>query len=272
LRILNSPAPTIEWPLPPENPQLSGNEIHVWATTLAVEPAVIEKLASSLSPEEKERASRFKFEQLRHRYTAGRGALRMILAHYLGRNAAALRFDYLGNGKPVLAETFATAGIHFNLAHTGDLALIAVTRISQIGVDVEYVRPIKNADDLVARFFSKKEDASFQKVSTEQKPVAFFNLWTRKEALLKATGEGITRSLSLVEVSFLPGEPARLLAISGDAKAAEAWWLKELAPAKGFAGAVAVGRGTSNIQHRTSNIQLVDSEVTVKCWRWGFET
>ena len=219
-------------------------------------------------PDEKDRAGRFKFEQLRNRYLAGRGALRMTLAQYLGVNAAALRFNYLQNGKPVLSDNFASAGIHFNLAHTGDLALIAITRIGQVGVDVECVRSIKNADELVARFFSKREDELFQKVSAEQKPAAFFNLWTRKEALLKATGEGITRSLNLVEVSFLPGEPARLLAISGDAKAAEAWRLKELLPAKGFAGAVAVQLGTSNIQHPTSNIQLGYTEPVVKCWKW----
>ena len=254
--------------MPPQNPPLAGNEIHVWATTLAVEPGVLEKFAGTLAPEEKERANRFKFEHLRNRYRAGRGALRAILAQYLQIDAAALRFDYLENGKPLLADEFAKSGIHFNLAHTGDLALVAVTRIGRVGVDVESVRPIKNAGELVARFFSKREDGLFQKVSPEEKPAAFFNLWTRKEALLKATGEGITRSLNLVEVSFLPGEPARLLAISGDAKAAERWALKELAPAQGFAGAAAVAMGTSNIQHPTSNIQSWDREPVMKCWKW----
>jgi 4'-phosphopantetheinyl transferase len=262
--LLNPPAATIEWPSPPANPPLAGNEIHVWATTLAVEPAILEKLTATLTPDEKERANRFKFEHLRNRYIAGRGALRENLARYVGEDAAALRFEYLENGKPVLTREFASAGIHFNLAHTGDLALVAITRIGLVGVDVESVRTIKNADELVARFFSKREDELFQKVPAEQKPVAFFNLWTRKEALLKATGEGITRSLNLVEVSFLPGEPARLLAISGDAKAAEAWQLKELSPAKEFAGAVAVQAGTSNIQ-------LGDAELVVKCWKWNCE-
>jgi 4'-phosphopantetheinyl transferase len=265
--LLNPPAVTIEWPLPPANPPLVGNEIHVWATTLAVEPAILEKLTATLTLDERERANRFKFEHLRNRYIAGRGALRKILARYVGETAD-LRFEYLENGKPVLAPEFASAGIHFNLAHTGDLALVAITRIGMVGVDVEGVRTMKNADELVARFFSKREDELFQKVSAEQKPAAFFNLWTRKEALLKATGEGITRSLNLVEVSFLPGEPARLLAISGDTKAAEAWQLKELLPAEGFVGAVAVQVGTSNIQHRTSNIQLGDAELIVKCWKW----
>jgi 4'-phosphopantetheinyl transferase len=92
----------------------------------------------------------------------------------------------------------------------------------------------------VARFFSPRENEAFQKVADEVKPAAFFNLWTRKEALLKATGEGITRSLSLVEVSFLPGEPTRLLAIAGDTAKAAQWSLRDLTPAAGFTGAVAI--------------------------------
>jgi 4'-phosphopantetheinyl transferase len=261
---LNPPAAIIEWPTPPRNPPLAGNEIHVWAMTLAVEPAILEKLAGTLAPEEKERANRFKFGHLRDRYIAGRGALRAILAQYLRTEAAALRFDYLDNGKPDLAGKFAKRGIDFNLAHTGDLALVAITSIGPVGVDVEWVRPIKNVDELVARFFSKREDELFQKVSAGQKPAAFFNLWTRKEALLKATGEGITRSLNLVEVSFLPGEPARLLAISGDEKAAERWMLRELAPAKGFAGAVAIELGTSNAEQMP--------HIEIKCWKWAHES
>ena len=268
---MNSPVATITWPVSPGNPPLAGNEIHVWATTLAVAPPLIGKFESILAPDELARANRFKFPSLRNRYIAGRGALRSILAQYLEMNPAALRFQYLENGKPVFADASAGMGFHFNLAHTSDLALVAVTRIGPVGADVESVRPIKNVDELVARFFSKREDELFRRVATEQKPAAFFNLWTRKEALLKATGEGITRSLSLVEVSFLPGEPARLLAISGDAKAAGAWVLKEFSPAEGFAGAIAINCETSNIQHPTANIQCGERrerELVVKCWKW----
>jgi 4'-phosphopantetheinyl transferase len=267
---LNPPAAIIEWPMPSENPQLAGNEIHVWTTTLNPPANVLVNFAATLSADETERAQRFKFEKHRNRYIAGRGALRAILAQYFNVDAATLRFDYLENGKPTLTGDFASAGIHFNLAHTEDLALVGVTRVGLVGVDVECVRPIKNVDELVARFFSARESESFQKVSADQKPIAFFNLWTRKEAMLKATGEGITRSLSLVEVSFLPGEPARVVAISGDAEAGKRWRLREMTPAKGFTAAVAVGGETSNIQHPTSNIQVAESarEIAVKCWKW----
>jgi 4'-phosphopantetheinyl transferase len=268
---LNLLAETIQWASRSDIPPLAGHEIHVWAVKLGVTSKELEDFAATLSPQESERAKKFKFDTHRNRFIAGRGVLRTILGQYLGATPADLRFVYLANGKPALGEGFESVGIHFNLAHTEDLALLAVTRIGTVGVDVECVRPIKNVDELVARFFSQRENDLFQKVSDPEKPAAFFNLWTRKEALLKATGEGITRSLSLVEVSFLVNEPARLLAISGDEAAAPRWCLREITPAVGITGAVAIELGTSNIQHRTSNIQLGDDRdgVNVRCWRWG---
>ena len=249
---LNSLAETIPWPGRATAWPLASQEIHVWATPLNAASDALENFSTTLSPEEKERAQRFKFDKHRNRFIAGRGALREILGHYLQANPADLRFSYSANGKPALAEEFVVAGIHFNLAHSDDLALVAVTRIGQIGVDVECVRPIKNVEDLVARFFSPRENDLFQKLPVDERPVAFFNLWTRKEALLKATGEGITGSLSLVEVSFLAGEAARLLAISGDVAKAAQWSLQELSPATGFAGAIAIEA----------------RDVSVRCGKW----
>jgi 4'-phosphopantetheinyl transferase len=227
----------IQWPPFSGAARLADDEIHVWAVPLDIAPPRLETLAATLSLEETARAERFKFAKHRHRFIAGRGALREILSQYLRVQPRDIPFDYSPNGKPTLAGEFS---LHFNLAHTEDLALIALTRIGPVGVDVERVRPIKDVDDLVARFFSPRESELFQKVAPHEKPAAFFNLWTRKEALLKATGEGITRSLSLVEVSFLPGDPARLLSASGDPAKAAQWTLRELTPAPGFAGAMAI--------------------------------
>ena len=108
-----------------------------------------------LSPDELTRAKKFKFDKHRNRFIAGRGVLREILGKYLGANPSELRFEYQTNGKPELSGELASAGIHFNLAHTQDLALVAVTRLDRLGVDVEGVRPIENADELVARFFRR---------------------------------------------------------------------------------------------------------------------
>ena len=237
---MSSLAETIQWPLHSGAVQFATNEIHVWAAPLSVDSTILRTYAAALSPDERTRAEKFKFEKHRNRFIAGRGVLREILGRYVHAKPAELRFDYSTNGKPELGAEFASGEIHFNLSHSEELALIAVTCVGVVGVDVERVRTIDNADALVARFFSARENELFQNVPPSEKPAAFFNLWTRKEALLKATGEGITRSLSLVEVSFLPGEPARLLAVSGDTAKAAQWSLIDLQPAPGFAGAVAI--------------------------------
>jgi 4'-phosphopantetheinyl transferase len=237
---LNSIREKILWPPAPAVLQLGENAAHVWAAPLDVTAEVLANLTETLSPDEKERAAKFKFERHRNRFCVGRGWLREILGRYLQSKPGELRFNYSSNSKPALSAVFASAGIHFNLAHSEDLALLAVTRAGPVGVDVECVREIKNVGELVARFFSQRESELFQKLSAGEKRIAFFNLWTRKEALLKATGEGITGGLNRVEVSFLPGKPTRLLAISGDETKAARWTLKELTPANGFVGALAI--------------------------------
>ena len=228
----------IDWPVSNRPPSLSENDVHVWAAALDVAPDVRYKLAKILADEERQRAERFKFDKHRNRFIAARGFMRVMLGRYLQSAPEQIEFAYSDRGKPMLSQGFADT-LQFNLAHSGDLALLAISPNGPIGVDVECIRTIKDADGLVARFFSSRENALFQKLSDDQKPGAFFNLWTRKEALLKATGEGIAGPLSEVEVSFLPGEPARLLAIGGDPEKAAQWTLRELKPAAGFIGALA---------------------------------
>jgi 4'-phosphopantetheinyl transferase len=165
-----------------------------------------------------------------------------------------VNFVYSPRGKPRL-DPGGPSVLHFNLAHAEDLAIFALTRIGEVGVDLECVRRIEDADDLVARFFSKGENATFQALPEAARAVAFFNLWTRKEALLKATGEGLGAALNGVEVSFLPGETARLVAIAGDTRCASEWNLEEFSPAAGYVGAAAV---------RSQKMRL-------RCWKWNLE-
>ena len=246
------PDANISWPTAPAELDARDNEIHVFAAPLDLPPLELERRAATLSPGEKERAGKFKFEKHRNRFIAGRGLMRETLGRVLQSNPAALEFGYSERGKPELAAPFLTSGIHFNLAHSENLALLAVTRIGSVGVDVEHIRPVNNVEELVARFFSKRENELFQKLADTGKPAAFFNLWTRKEALLKATGEGIGSRLNLVEVSFLPGEPAQLLAISEDTALAAQWTLQAFSPAPGFVGALAI---------QSQNPR-------VSCWTW----
>ena len=233
-----APLPQFTWPAAPRGVALSSGQVHLWAANLDVTPATLEHYASCLAPPEANRAARFYFERDRNRFIAGRGWLRTLLADYAQTGPRSIEFDYGANGKPRLGGRFVPMGLEFNLAHCENLALLAIARGQPLGVDVERVRPIADADQLVSQFFSPRENAAFQQLSPDQKPNAFFNLWTRKEAWLKAIGEGIAHSLSLVEVSFLPGEPARLLAAPPTLSEA-CWTLQELAPAQGFVGALA---------------------------------
>ena len=160
-----------------------------------------------------------------------------MLAQYAGCDPAAFRFTYSAHGKPALA---ANPNLHFNVSHSGDLALIVLARLGDIGVDVEPIRELRDASDLVKRFFSARESALFHQLPEADRPEAFFNLWTRKESWLKATGTGISGGLNQVEVSFLNGEPARVLSIAGDSREASAWTLHAVNPAPGWAAAIAV--------------------------------
>jgi 4'-phosphopantetheinyl transferase len=209
-----------------------------------------------LVQEERERAERYHFERDRVRFIAGRALLRHILGGYLEIHPAELAFSYGEKGKPYVSQPGVHAALMFNLAHSEDLALLAVTRAGPVGVDVERIRPVPEVHQLVARFFSPRETAAFGTLPESQQPEAFFNLWTRKEAWLKATGAGIGGGLDQIEVSFLPGEPARVLSLGRIGDMAGQWCLRELQPAPGFTGAIAIAVPQAKIQ----------------CWQWPLPT
>ncbi len=259
---IDSPAgaPSLFWPAARRDarPQLSpqNRNVHVWAASLAVPDSVLRQFAATLSASERERAERFRFELHRTRFIARRGLLRALLAGYLDTEPGGIQLPSGPWGKPKLGSQFAGAPLEFNLAHSEDLALLAFTRGGVVGIDLERIRPLKDADELVARFFSEREHTAFQGLSPELRPVAFFNLWTRKEAWLKATGEGIAHSLPLVEVSFLPGDPPALLSLPDGPGHTPHWTLSELRPAQGFAAALAFGNAARH-------------PPTLQCWKWN---
>jgi 4'-phosphopantetheinyl transferase len=243
----------ILWPLPPTAWHLGQREIHVWAVALSQPPAQVARFTATLAPEELARAGRFHFDRDRTRFIVGRGWLRTLLGRYLCFAPAQLNFDYGDRGKPRLAGPPGADSLHFNLAHSDDLALLAVAQVGSVGVDVEKIRPLSDAEGIADRFFSPSESAGLKALPISQQPAAFFNLWTRKEAWLKATGKGIADSLDQVEVSFLADEPARFLRLFGNSKTAKQWTLLELFPAGGFTGALA--------------LHALDAQI--RCWRWS---
>lgn len=240
-------SPNIDWPSPPAELPAGADDIHLWAVELDRPGEEIAALERLLSGEERERANQFKLPHLRERYTVARTALRRILAGRLGCDPAALKFDYTPRGKPFLAGAMA-GQLHFNLAHSAELALIAVTTLAPLGVDVERIRPMRDALSIAERFFSPRELAALRGVPTAARDAAFFSLWSRKEAWLKATGDGIGDSLAKIEVAFLPAVEPRVLAIAGDTAVAAEWTLRPLHPAAGFVGALAIQRRSVSVQ------------------------
>jgi 4'-phosphopantetheinyl transferase len=227
------------WPAAPANLSLDWDTVHVWAVCLQADEDTLTRLASTLASVEKKRAEAFHFDRDRNRFVVGHGTLRTILGRYLRAEPARIWLENGPNGKPLLGGEFARSGLQFNLAHCKDLALLAVTRGRVVGVDLEKVCPMEGAEEMAACFCSPREKAEFDSLPIDQKDEAFFRLWTRKEAWLKATGTGIGESLDEVEVSFRPDETARFIHLPEHAGTiARGWNLQEFIPSPGFVAAL----------------------------------
>ena len=225
------------WRSPPENLSLSNNEVHVWQANLGLSADQIQSFSQLLSADEWQRAERFHFDRDRKYFIAGRSILRTILSRYLATPPSQIQFCYGDHGKPALAETGEEQSLCFNLSHSAGLALYAVTRDRQIGVDIERVRMVE-AEQLAQRFFSPREYTVITSLPSQRQQFAFFQLWTCKEAALKATGEGIS-GLDQVEVSLGIEEPTQLLRLNGDSFSKDNWSIQQLIPAYGYVASLA---------------------------------
>ena len=221
---------------------LSSDEVHVWRAFFDKDESHFNELARTLSEDERLKAKRFYFQKDKRRFVVTHGVLRNILGRYLKIEPNRLKFSYGSRGKPTLNGIPDGHSLCFNMSHSHSLALFAFTWGRKIGVDVEYVRSVPDAEEIADRFFSPRENAVFRTVPAGKKPEAFFNCWTRKEAFLKAIGDGLSRSLDSFEVSLFPGEPAQLLCVGGDPLEASRWRLRALAPAHGYIGAFVIER------------------------------
>ena len=237
--ILNTP-----WVTPSLQPQLSNQIIHLWRIHLQASPGLLQQLIKLLSYDEQKKAARFRFEKHQRRYTVARGMLRIILGRYLGLSPQELRFHYGPRGKPELANGLNDGNLCFNLAHSHELALYAFTQDREVGVDVEHLRPMPDAERIAARFFSASEYEQLHRLPAAQKQQGFFNGWTRKEAYIKALGDGLFYALDRFQVSLIPGEPAQLIQVEDKPSEITRWSLATLTPAENYTAALAVeGQG-----------------------------
>jgi 4'-phosphopantetheinyl transferase len=216
---------------------IAAGELHVWSVVLNLP----ETLAiTCLSEIERDRAAVFPLPAPRRQYVAARAVLRALLSRYTGIPARDIVFGYESHGKPVLKNTD-TPGLRFNLSHSGDLALLAVTRAQRVGADVEHVRPVPEAELIASRTFSRAEYKQLMMIEGRDARLrAFYCCWTRKEAFIKALGDGLSFPLEKFSVSIETDQPSRVIFISEDLGIAERWTLYHFEPTPNYIGAVAI--------------------------------
>ncbi len=217
--------------------ELTGRAVHVWTVLTQAPDAIVDRFKSVLASDEIDRAARFHFEHLRRSFILSRGALRLLLGRYLNIAARDIEFGYGSKGKPALAAL--PSRLQFNASHSSDLAVYAFTMDCELGIDVEAIRPMPDIEGIASRFFCVEETAELMSLPSVQREHGFFLCWTRKEAYIKATGEGLHTPLDAFRVTLRPGEPAAMIHLERDPIAARAWTLHDLTPAPGYAAALA---------------------------------
>jgi 4'-phosphopantetheinyl transferase len=218
--------------------------IHIWEIYLQQPEPRIQELRQYLNDREHQRAAKFINPLHRHRWTVARGALRQILSQYLDLTPEQIVFTYGAQGKPAIEAN----PIQFNLSHSHDRAVCAISAKYPVGIDLEYIHPI-GAAGLVDRFFSSSEQAVFHALPESQQQAAFFHAWTQKEAYLKACGTGLSTPLDQIEVSIDPNTPARILATPVTQIITNNWQIHKLKISPEYAGAIAIGGDIETIEY-----------------------
>ena len=232
-------------PAPAELPALE-RTVHVWAVPLDDARVDVDAGRKLLSPDERERAARFYFEQHRRRFLLAHIALHWILSRYLKIPPARLYFELGNNGKPKLPPALTNSGFEFNLSHSNDMALLAINLIGEVGVDIEYVKPGFKFEEIAESFFTAREVAELRGLPSELQRQAFFKCWTCKEAFLKAKGTGLSGRLDEVEITLSASDEVRIRAdVAG-------WSLAELNPIDAYEAALVVA----------------SPPVPICCYRW----
>ena len=225
-------------PSDPAWPRLVASSGDAWIWLADLDEAASDGAAALelLSADERARAERFVFDVHRRRFVACRAALRRLLADRLGVAPRELRFEYGPVGKPSLG---AGAGLRFNVSHSDRYAVLALAQGAELGVDIERVRPLRDMDLVADRVFSAAERAGLNAVPADRKAEAFFAGWTRKEAYIKARGEGIAL-LGAIEVALVPDDSPRLIRVTGKPDEPERWSIGAFSPVPGFAAAICI--------------------------------
>jgi 4'-phosphopantetheinyl transferase len=231
----------------PPLPLLEKDEVHIWRGVIDLPESRIHAFEEALTPDECARADGFRFKTSRDRFVAARGLLRAILGRYLGTHPGQLRFRYGPYGKPALdGET--GKNIRFNLSHANGLALYALARDRELGIDLEQVRPHSLDQTIAEQYFSDQENAMLGVSSLHGGPEPFFRYWTRREAYLKARGEGLSGLSRRPDFSLEGGDPLPLGMTEETNQRGVQWLLRDLDPAPGYVAAIAIEGPSSRLR------------------------
>jgi len=228
------------WQAPCSGNVLSATQVQTWRGWLSQPVWRVQQLALSLSADEHARAERFRFDRDRERFIVARGMLRSILGGYLGIEPSQVQFWYGQQGKPYLQEDSNQALIRFSVAHSHQLAVYALACAREVGIDLEFARPMSRVPQTATAFMSARELDQLSALPADQQLEAFYLCWTRKEAYIKARGIGLVQPLECLDVSMAPGEPPCLLRVEGDPGETHRWSLLSFTPAPGYVAALAV--------------------------------
>lgn len=239
---MNAPASPAWTPAPPQ-PVLDADGVHVWRVDLDANASRCEALLPTLSADERARTDRCLQLHVRDRLVVARGALRAILAGYLGCAPGDVRFRYGAHGKPALDLGAQGEHVSFNLSHSRGMAVCAVSHRRELGIDVEYIARSVDFERVAQRFFSSSEVDALMALPPALRRQGFFRCWTGKEAYVKARGEGLARALAHFAVCLDPSAPARLLTVDWDAAEVQRWHLHAFEPATDHLSTLAVEGG-----------------------------
>lgn len=236
----------------------TASTVHVWHASLEQPTEVVTHLGSFLSDEERKRSERFYFDRDRQFFIVSRGILRVLLSQYTDTPPGDIQFNYTFHGKPYLRWR---PDLCFNLSHSGRLVMYAFSPGCRVGIDIEFMHPIEEMGKIAERNFSTQEYEVYKSVAEADRVRAFFDCWTRKEAFIKAIGEGTSFPLQDFVVSLKQDEPAQLLSIRGSQQQARQWSMHELEVENGYTAALVIeGKGHSILRREWTLLPSVIKE------------
>jgi 4'-phosphopantetheinyl transferase len=248
------------WPIPPPNISLKLAEVHLWQVNLM--PYSSAEFWRLLSQDEQQRAEKFRQAKTQQQFVTVRGILRLLLGQYLESDPQTLSFSYGVHGKPRLQSPGNHLPLEFNLSHSGDLALYALTLEHPLGIDLEQIRPDCNYLAIAQRFFTAEEVSGLLSLPLEQQSAAFFQIWTAKEAYIKALGGSIFSGLSQLEVKLADLSEQNIWTVGKYVCAGDRCILYPLNPGAGYAASL--------VQTVTPDLgETESSPVSIQCWQWG---